>query len=102
MSDFISAAEMRGLEKAAIVSGTVTGLQLMERAGQGVLDALWGAQPQLAQGPQTAIVLCGPGNNGGDGFVVARLLLELGWKVTVFFYGDIATLLGDARTNYDR
>jgi hydroxyethylthiazole kinase-like uncharacterized protein yjeF len=48
-----------------------------------------------------AVVLCGPGNNGGDGFVVARLLRNLNWDVNVFFYGDVDRLGPDARRNYD-
>jgi len=46
--------------------------------------------------------LCGPGNNGGDGFVVARLLKEWGWEVEVFLYGDVEKLPPDARMNYER
>jgi hydroxyethylthiazole kinase-like uncharacterized protein yjeF len=48
------------------------------------------------------VVLCGPGNNGGDGFVVARLLRERGWGVEVFLYGDPDRLPPDARVNYER
>ena len=49
-----------------------------------------------------AVVLCGPGNNGGDGFVVARLLAARGWAVEVFLYGDPDKLPPDARVNYER
>jgi len=49
-----------------------------------------------------AVVLCGPGNNGGDGFVVARLLQGRGWDVEVFLYGDAEKLPPDARVNYER
>ena len=48
------------------------------------------------------LVLCGPGNNGGDGFVIARLLKLWGWDVDVFLYGDAGRLPADARTNYQR
>ncbi len=116
---------MRAIEKAAIESGDVTGLELMERAGRGVVDAIFEEWPELAQAPQAergaspphppeylssnekdwvrrAVVLCGPGNNGGDGFVVARLLRERGWDVKVFLYGDPRKLPPDARVNYER
>ncbi|MFM2354514.1 MAG: hypothetical protein RLZZ528_250, partial [Pseudomonadota bacterium] len=49
-----------------------------------------------------AVVLCGPGNNGGDGFVVARLLKEQGWAVEVFLCGDPEKLPPDARVNHER
>lgn len=102
MSNIVSAQQMRDIEKAAVESGAVSGLQLMERAGQAVVDALLSAMPQATDGPQSAIVLCGPGNNGGDGFVVARLLLGLGWRVTVFFYGEPTKMPADARANFER
>jgi len=101
----ITPQQMRDLEAAAMASGRVTGLELMERAGQGVVDAIFEMWPDLADLPslpQRAVVLCGPGNNGGDGFVVARLLSALGWRVEVFLYGDPDKLPKDARTNYDR
>lgn len=47
------------------------------------------------------MVLCGPGNNGGDGFVIARLLAGRGWAVEVYLYGDADRLPPDARANYD-
>ena len=121
MTELLTAAQMRAIETAAIESGEVTGLELMERAGQGVVEAIFEEWPELAlddgamggAAPQTprdilgqkkhrAVVLCGPGNNGGDGFVVARLLAERGWHVTVCLYGDPGTLSADARANYER
>jgi hydroxyethylthiazole kinase-like uncharacterized protein yjeF len=78
---------MRDIERAAIDSGAVTGLELMERAGQGVVEAVFEEWPELATGAHRAVVLCGPGNNGGDGFVVARLLRDAGWVVEVFAQG---------------
>ncbi|WP_126977639.1 NAD(P)H-hydrate dehydratase [Frigidibacter oleivorans] len=93
---------MRAIEQAAIASGVTSGLEMMERAGQGVVAAVLAEWPALAAGPQSAVVLCGPGNNGGDGFVVARLLRDRGWRVEVFLYGDPARLPPDARVNYER
>ena len=102
MSDVLTAAQMRSVEMAAIESGEVTGLELMERAGRGVVDAVFGEWPALAKAPHRAVILCGPGNNGGDGFVVARLLRDWGWEVEAFLYGDPARLPPDAKVNYER
>ena len=74
---------MRAIEQATIESGAVTGLELMERAGQGVVDAIFDEWPELA--PGVAVVLCGPGNNGGDGLVAARHLLQFGYSPTVVY-----------------
>lgn len=123
MTELLTAAQMRAIEQAAIESGEVTGLELMERAGQGVVEAIFEEWPELAEPadrgrgaspsrspeylekdekPRRAVVLCGPGNNGGDGFVVARLLKERGWEVEVFLYGDPEKLPPDAKVNYER
>lgn len=96
--ELITAAEMRALEQAAIESGAVTGLELMERAGQAVAQEIIARRPT----PARAAVLCGPGNNGGDGYVIARALQEQGWTVSVFALGDPDRLPPDAKTNYDR
>ena len=102
MTELLSAAQMRSIEEAEIAAGRVTGRDLMERAGRGVVDAVFAQWPELAAGPFRAVVLCGPGNNGGDGFVVARLLKQWGWAVEVFLYGDADRLTPDARRNYER
>ncbi|PUB13155.1 NAD(P)H-hydrate dehydratase [Yoonia sediminilitoris] len=118
MTELLTAAQMRAIEHAAIDSGEVTGLELMEHAGQGVFQAIFAQWPELAQDggqpphprdisghkklSRRAVVLCGPGNNGGDGFVVARLLAQAGWAVDVFLYGDADKLPPDARVNYER
>ncbi|MCX7889796.1 MAG: NAD(P)H-hydrate dehydratase [Rhodobacteraceae bacterium] len=121
MTELLTAAGMRALEAGAIARGRVTGLELMERAGRGVVEAIGAAWPERGGGglpaPRTpreyfgqdeggraarAVVLCGPGNNGGDGFVVARLLGGAGWDVAVLLYGDPARLPPDARTNLAR
>lgn len=102
MAELLSAAQMRAIEGAAIVSGTVSGLDLMERAGQGVVDAILAEWPAYRSAPQSAAILCGPGNNGGDGFVIARLLRDLGWQVAVWLFGDPEKLPPNARVNHDR
>lgn len=102
MTELLTAAQMRAIEQGAIDSGAVTGLELMERAGRGVVEAALEWRPELAEAPHRAVVLCGPGNNGGDGFVVARLLKQRGWDVEVFLYGDEAKLPPDAAENCRR
>jgi hydroxyethylthiazole kinase-like uncharacterized protein yjeF len=102
MTDMLTAAQMRAHESAAIESGAVSGAELMERAGRGVIEAALARWPDLARAPACAVVLCGPGNNGGDGFVVARLLAERGWRVAAFLLGDPDRLPPDAAANHRR
>ncbi|ATX66909.1 NAD(P)H-hydrate dehydratase [Roseinatronobacter bogoriensis] len=103
MTEILTSAQMRAIETAQIESGSVTGLELMERAGRGVVAAMFAQWPEFEQGPhRRALVLCGPGNNGGDGFVIARLLHERGWLVDVFLYGAPEKLPPDARHVYER
>ncbi len=102
MSVLLRASEMRAVERRAIESGRVTGAMLMERAGRGIFEAICAEWPILASAQAKAAVLCGPGNNGGDGFIVARLLAELGWAVTAYFGGDPERLPVDALAAYRR
>ncbi len=95
-SVLLSVEEMYRADAAAAKAG-IAGLDLMEAAGRAVADALiarWSKRP--------VVVLCGPGNNGGDGFVAARLLAEAGWPVRVALPGGRDKLKGDARVNADR
>ncbi|MFP7571498.1 NAD(P)H-hydrate dehydratase [Marivita sp. S2033] len=101
MTELLSSAQMRAIELAEIESGAVTGLQLMERAGRGAVQAALRKWPDLAKGAHRALILCGPGNNGGDGFVIARRLRDLGWEVDVFLFGDATSLPPDAKVNHD-
>src|SRR5271170_23268 len=73
------------------IAGGVSGITLMEKAGEAVADAVSRRWP-----PRPVTVLCGPGNNGGDGFVAARILAERGWKVRIALLGEMAALRGDA------
>ena len=102
MPNLLTAAQMRGIEQAAIDSGSVTGLDLMERAGNGVVEAIFEEWPELAVSPRKALVLCGPGNNGSDGYVIARLLKNRGWTVFVFQMGAVQDTAPDALVNRDR
>lgn len=91
-------AEMRRLDEATIRGG-VAGLTLMERAGQGA--ARLAAELLPPTGARVAVV-AGPGNNGGDGYVVARALADRGHSVTVYLFAAADKVRGDARENLDR
>jgi hydroxyethylthiazole kinase-like uncharacterized protein yjeF len=91
------AEAMRATDRWAIEQQGVPSLELMERAGAGVARAV---EVHVDDGP--AAVICGKGNNGGDGLVVARLLREAGWVVTVVCLAAPDELSGDARANLDR
>jgi ADP-dependent NAD(P)H-hydrate dehydratase / NAD(P)H-hydrate epimerase len=90
------AEAMRAIDRWAIEQQGVPGLELMERAGAGVARALERLAPD---GPVT--VVCGKGNNGGDGLVVARLLRRAGRPVTVVCVVPPDELAGDARANLE-
>ncbi len=92
-----SAAQVRDLDRRAIDEFGIAGYQLMCRAGGAALDALCALWPAA----NTIAVLCGPGNNGGDGYVVARLARARGLGTAVVALGDPGALSGDARRAYD-
>lgn len=87
----LSVAEMAAADAAMIAAGT-PGTVLMEKAGRAVADAV----TRRVRPGQRVLVLCGPGNNGGDGFVAARLLAERGCRVMLALAGERAALQGDA------
>ena len=91
MIEILSNAEMRKADRLTIDGGTA-GLTLMENAGKAVAQAVLGRQSAGSR----VVVLAGPGNNGGDGFVAARLLAERGYAVTVLLAGALDKLGGDA------
>lgn len=96
----LTADEMRRLDRATIEGGAASGTELMERAGAGVAAAL-----ERRHGSPLGLrvlVLCGPGNNGGDGFVAARHLRAHGADVAVGLLGERERVRGDALAHLDR
>lgn len=88
--EIITVEEMRAIDEGSAAAGVPT-RALMENAGRAVAEAIVQRFPQ-----QPTAVLCGPGNNGGDGWVAARALREMGWPVWVETLAPRETLRGDA------
>jgi len=94
----LTAAEMRELDRRAIAEVGIPSLVLMENAGRSIYQVLRREFPELAG---AVAVLAGRGNNGGDGFVVARYLANAGTPVAVFLLGRRDQVGGDARVNLE-
>jgi hydroxyethylthiazole kinase-like uncharacterized protein yjeF len=92
MIELLTAADMAEADRRAIAGG-IPGIQLMENAGRAVADAVMRASPR---GGGAVCIVAGPGNNGGDGFVCARLLAERGYPVRLLLLGERGKLKGDA------
>lgn len=101
MNPVLSRAQMRAFDRHAIDACGVPGLLLMENAGRGATDVL--VRELLEGHPAGArvVVVCGTGNNGGDGVVIARHLLVRGADPRVFLCGDAQKVAGDARVQLD-
>ncbi|MBK7142379.1 MAG: NAD(P)H-hydrate dehydratase [bacterium] len=96
----VTAAQMRAIDRETIDKYGIPGATLMETAGRGISDYIL---TNLITGDHHSVaIFCGKGNNGGDGLVVARYLLEAEIPVTVYMLGATAAMTEDARLNYDR
>ena len=96
----VTAAEMQEMDRQTIETHGIPGLELMEKAGRGATRVLldqFGDHLKAGVG-----IICGKGNNGGDGFVIARCLAEKGIAVSVYLLAKTDALKGDAATNLER
>ena len=98
----LTAAEMREVDRLTTERYGIPSLQLMETAGTRVADACDKFLGAAATRPTKIAVLCGKGNNGGDGLVAARHLQSTGAQVKVYLFSESTELHGDAATNLQR
>jgi NAD(P)H-hydrate epimerase len=97
----VTAEQMRAIDRETIDNEGISGPELMENAGRGIASEIF--YDHIEEGEQTrVIVVCGKGNNGGDGFVVARYVQEAEVSVEVYFLGPAEGLSDDAALNYRR
>ena len=96
----LTASEMQRIDRLTTERYGVPSLTLMENAGRGVVEFLLARLAPRAE--DSIVILCGKGNNGGDGFVVARLLREQGFHPRVLLFADPEGLRGDAAVNWAR
>jgi NAD(P)H-hydrate epimerase len=95
----LNSEQMRDADRRTIHDVGIPAIVLMENAGRQIVAALEATFEDLAE--RSVAILCGRGNNGGDGFVVARTLLQRGVDVSVFVIGDMDAIRGDARLNLE-
>src|SRR5882672_441425 len=95
----LNAAQMREADRRTVEDVGIPSLVLMENAGRQVVAAMEAIHTDLSE--RQVAVLCGRGNNGGDGFVVARTLVQRGVDVSVFLIGRVSDVRGDARINLE-
>lgn len=94
----VTAAQMRALDAWAMNVVQIPGLVLMENAGQAIARTFIS---KWAKSPGTAVVVAGRGNNGGDGAVIARRLVDHGWRVRVLLCANRSQAQGDARCQFE-
>ena len=96
MTNFLTRDQIRSIDRRAVDEFGILGLVLMENAGRSCVDSL---VRHACRGP--VVICCGKGNNGGDGFVIARQLDSLGIDVKILLVADPATIQGDALVNFE-
>jgi NAD(P)H-hydrate epimerase len=97
----VTTEKMRAIDSEAINNRGIPGPELMENAGRGIAEKIRDRILVEPEGKSIAI-LCGKGNNGGDGFVIGRHLNQYGCTVTIYFPDPVDKLSPDARLNHDR
>ena len=99
MIPVVTAKEMRAIDDATI-RHHVPGLTLMENAGRGVTDEM--IKNLKPRKTSHIVIICGKGNNGGDGFVVSRLLKKKGYRISTYLIGRTSEVKGDAEASLKR
>ena len=99
MQMIVTASEMQRMDRETIESFGLPGRVLMENAGRGVIDVIAKTFPDICD--HHVGIVAGRGNNGGDGFVIARYLHGMGAAVTVYLFSERTAVKGDAATNLE-
>lgn len=96
----VASQTMQELDRLTIEQFGIPGLDLMERAGRSCADVIEARYGSC--GGREAVIFAGKGNNGGDGFVIARLLHDRGWRVSLLLHGSRDEIRGDALVNLQK
>ncbi|MCK5186295.1 MAG: NAD(P)H-hydrate epimerase, partial [Deltaproteobacteria bacterium] len=95
----VTAEIMQKLDRRTIEEASIPGIVLMENAGRGAVREILASYPEILKGK--VAILAGSGNNGGDGYVIARYLMNRGVSVKIFLLAERDKVQGDARSNLD-
>jgi hydroxyethylthiazole kinase-like uncharacterized protein yjeF len=97
MQIVLTASEMAEIDRTTIEQIKIPGIVLMENAGRGVVTEIENFLSEVAE--KQVVIFCGKGNNGGDGYVIARHLYNQGARVAVFLAAEKQNIKGDALIN---
>ncbi|MBW2652694.1 MAG: bifunctional ADP-dependent NAD(P)H-hydrate dehydratase/NAD(P)H-hydrate epimerase, partial [Deltaproteobacteria bacterium] len=95
----VTAEIMQKIDRRTIEETSIPGIVLMENAGRGAVREILASYPEILKGK--VAILAGSGNNGGDGYVIARYLMNRGVSVKIFLLAERDKVKGDARSNLD-